>query len=408
MFTNQSADLALDAACRAVTAVRGERTENLWIVGTCDTQRHHQPNQLQRLRFHADINELTVDDRWDVDSAFACLESSPTDPTLLLTAPEQGSSATLWKLPESSNNFDDENNNNYNDAQQSQVEQVSSLLPEGGFGANIVDLAWRGGEGESTATGADVLTLDQNGHLTQWDLAAEASVRSVDTAIESTATSNYSNYYVPPRVAWDPHSAGDSVAVTHACTVRILDWRVDATVPTGTVNAIRHAHRGGVTAIDYNPNQPYCLATAGQDGLAKIWDLRQAKHPLLTARGGHSHWISQLQYNPFHDQLVVTAGTDGVTNLWRLSTVSSAPLVLGGGGGHHQHHGGGGGASSTGGGASSDAAAPNVRVARHEGTESCYAAAWGAADAWIYLTVAYDGKVVLQHVPSKEKYKILL
>jgi len=458
MFTNQSTDLSLDASCRAVTAVRGERTENLWIAGTSNTggslSTHPQrpntsTNQLQRLCFHADSNELTVEDRWDVgddSAAVACLESSPTDPTLLLTAPEQGSSATLWKLPERNANngtnsyYDDHDNddedNNYNsDAQQqqqsssSQLEQVSSLLPEGGFGANIVDLAWRGAEGDqttaatATTTAADVLTLDQNGHLTQWDLAAEASVRSVDTAIEpatSNNNNNYNNYnnysgVPPPRVAWDPHSAGDSVAVTHGCAVRLLDWRVDATVPTGTAGMIRHAHRGGVTALDYNPNQPYCLATAGQDGVAKIWDLRQARHPLLTARGGHSHWISMLQYNPFHDQLVVTAGTDGVTNLWRLSTVSSAPLVLGGGGGgghhHHHHHantGGGAAASSSSTGGASDTAAPNVRVARHEGTESCYAAAWGAADAWIYLTVAYDGKVVLQHVPSKEKYKILL
>jgi hypothetical protein len=33
---------------------------------------------------------------------------------------------------------------------------------------------------------------------------------------------------------------------------------------------------------------------------------------------------------------------------------------------------------------------------------------WSAADAWLYLTLGYDGNVVLHHVPSKEKYKILL
>ena len=104
----------------------------------------------------------------------------------------------------------------------------------------------------------------------------------------------------------------------------------------------------------------------------------------MTARGGHSHWISALRYNPFHDQLVVTVGTDCVASLWRWSTVSSAPLV------------------------DDSSETANVCVVRHEHGESCYAAAWGAADAWIYLTVGYDGKVVLQHVPSKEKYKILL
>ena len=145
-----------------------------------------------------------------------------------------------------------------------------------------------------------------------------------------------------------------------------------------------------MTDLDYNPNKPYVLATAGQDGTAKFWDLRQAKQPVLTASGGHSHWLSRVRYNPFHDQLVLTTGTDCVSNLWRLSTISSAPLLQDTDAG------------------SSETAAPNVRVARHEHGDSVYAAAWGAADAWIYMTVSFDGKAVLSHVPSKEKYKILL
>jgi hypothetical protein len=56
----------------------------------------------------------------------------------------------------------------------------------------------------------------------------------------------------------------------------------------------------------------------------------------------------------------------------------------------------------------SDTAAPNVRVSRYEHGDAVYWAAWGAADAWIYMTLSYDGKAVLDHVPSKEKYKILL
>ena len=51
---------------------------------------------------------------------------------------------------------------------------------------------------------------------------------------------------------------------------------------------------------------------------------------------------------------------------------------------------------------------PNVQVSRYEHMDSVNAIAWGAADAWIYMSASYDGKVVLNHVPSKEKYKILL
>jgi EARP and GARP complex-interacting protein 1 len=148
-----------------------------------------------------------------------------------------------------------------------------------------------------------------------------------------------------------------------------------------------------------------------KDGLLKFWDLRATKQfPLLTVRGGHSHWIWNVNYNPFHDQLVLSTGTDSAVNLWRLSTISSSPLltydddddyVVG-----NQNISIKDAAGSNNG--RTEASAPNARVGRHEHGDSVYAATWGAADAWIYVTVGYDGKATLNHVPSKEKYKILL
>jgi hypothetical protein len=40
--------------------------------------------------------------------------------------------------------------------------------------------------------------------------------------------------------------------------------------------------------------------------------------------------------------------------------------------------------------------------------DSVYAVAWGGADAWVHASLSFDGRVVLDHVPSAEKYKILL
>jgi hypothetical protein len=124
-----------------------------------------------------------------------------------------------------------------------------------------------------------------------------------------------------------------------------------------------------------------------------------------------------------------------MVNLWRVSSVSSAPLLTlndddedddddnaknegGASGNHHHHHGGMMGKDENKDNNNnnnnnnrnlSETAAHNVLVGRMEHTaDACYGAAWGAADAWIYVTVGYDGKVVLSHVPSKEKYKILL
>lgn len=43
-----------------------------------------------------------------------------------------------------------------------------------------------------------------------------------------------------------------------------------------------------------------------------------------------------------------------------------------------------------------------------EHEESVYSLAWSASDAWVLASLSYDGQVVLNHVPSTEKYKILL
>jgi len=154
---------------------------------------------------------------------------------------------------------------------------------------------------------------------------------------------------------------------------------------------------------------------------------RRRIQPIKALRGGHAHWSQRVLYNPHHDQLVLSSGTDGVVNLWRVGTVSSSPLMLdldsggrgdpNGDGGENDHdiiglrggddddddddddenrqdgHGGGGGDS---------------RVSRSEFPHSVYDLCWSSADAWTFLAVGYDGTASLNHVPSREKYKILL
>lgn len=54
-------------------------------------------------------------------------------------------------------------------------------------------------------------------------------------------------------------------------------------------------------------------------------------------------------------------------------------------------------------------ASPRLQVRTFdEHEESVYSLAWSASDAWVLASLSYDGLVVLNHVPSTEKYKILL
>ena len=47
-------------------------------------------------------------------------------------------------------------------------------------------------------------------------------------------------------------------------------------------------------------------------------------------------------------------------------------------------------------------------MASHVAASRAIAAAWSACDAWVFGSLSLDGRVVLNHVPSTEKYKILL
>ncbi len=89
---------------------------------------------------------------------------------------------------------------------------------------------------------------------------------------------------------------------------------------------------------------------------------------------GHSHWIRTAKYNPYHDQLILSGGSDAMVNLWRIASCSSAPWLGGGDG---------------------DNDPPNVKVkAMDQHEESIYGVAWSPADAWIYCSLSFDGRLV--------------
>jgi EARP and GARP complex-interacting protein 1 len=105
---------------------------------------------------------------------------------------------------------------------------------------------------------------------------------------------------------------------------------------------------------------------------------------------GHDHWVTSVRYNPFHDQLVSSSGTDGSVGLWRVSSVSSAPIMA---------------LSET----TNPSVLPDARVEvfrNHD--ESVRGMDWSACDAWCVASAGWGGTVVVDHVGSEEKYRILL
>ncbi len=302
---------------------------------------------------------------------------------------------------------------------------------------------------------------DNHPTIYTWDIST-SSTTFVNKVSVST-TSSYQRVPNPPKLSWDPHNT-NLCAITTGYSISIVDFRSG-----DVVSGIKNCHKFGVLDVDYNPNKPNVVSTCGQDALIKFWDLRYSSSgsstvsttttatfarqpPLRILRGGHTHWTTKVKYNSFHDQLLLSSGTDGMVNLWRVSSISSAPLLDLGGAttsatndgmnptkDNFQIH-------STLSGFDDDEEerlnmalnsdtkdedefgekennmrhansfsdetdggnAPDVRVTKMEMREAVYDLDWSAADPWIYVTLGFDGNVVLNHVPSKEKYKILL
>ncbi|CAJ1942368.1 unnamed protein product [Cylindrotheca closterium] len=387
MFSNdQVAEVSLEAPVKTLDAVQGDKVDTRFIAGSCSVQ-EGDTNHLFVLRYHREANQLAVDARLPHETGpVAKICTSPSDKTVVLTYAEDSTEATLWKLPtEAMNRNDDlDFDDDADDADvplSTEAMTVSAKL-ETSSSRQLVDMVWRSVSDDEPSAMGDVFTMDQAGNISQWDVAfgAAESTRQIEANIKD------SKWNLPPKLACDPHDP-EAMAVASGSRVHMVDWRTQETV----ADFMCH-HRYGITDLDFNPNKPHVLGTAGQDGLIKFWDLRSSRQPLMVSRGGHRHWVSQLKYNPFHDQLLLSAGTDSLVNLWRFSTISSAPLLT----------------FDEAEDPADTASGPNVRVAQHEHLDSVYATAWGASDAWVYASAGYDGKVGLSNVPSKEKYKILL
>ncbi|VXD12533.1 WD40 domain-containing protein [Planktothrix paucivesiculata] len=72
-------------------------------------------------------------------------------------------------------------------------------------------------------------------------------------------------------------------------------------------------HSRGVRSVDFSPNGEF-LATASDDGTAKLWDLQGQE---LITFIGHSGWVMSVVFSP-NGEFLATASYDGTAKLWDL------------------------------------------------------------------------------------------
>ncbi|CAD6196302.1 unnamed protein product [Caenorhabditis auriculariae] len=186
------------------------------------------------------------------------------------------------------------------------------------------------------------------------------------------------------EATWSPHNSGNLLGVSVGKDVVCIDTR---SAKDDLKVASAHSHR--TLSIDFNPNLQHMLASAGDDGFVRIWDMREPSQPFFSFHP-HAHWIWQIRYHPVHDQLLLSVGSDACVVLSCAQTVSSEVDDLT---------------------PDEDEFSERLedgeleRIDEHE--ESVYACAWSVADPWTFASLSFDGRVIFSKVSRKHKYALM-
>ena len=87
------------------------------------------------------------------------------------------------------------------------------------------------------------------------------------------------------------------------------------TASSARVQRTIDAHQGRVTALAFAPNGGL-LATAGEDGDVKVWNVRSGRNAARTLRG-HTGPVRAVSFSS-DGQRLVSAGQDGAIRIWSI------------------------------------------------------------------------------------------
>lgn len=332
-----------------------------------------------------------------------CLATSSSDSQSLVSCYGQVSPdgrylnrCSLWKFPlDLSVSLTDE------DFRGSTTENLPSLqkvfdFDAGGESKMCPKAVWKPDEGN------ELITFSEE-KIYLWSLESQSLKRVIDmdcSKVSSLAGS--SRLSKTSTIRWSPHCNGNILGAAVGSHVLGLDLRMSSSPFTWSINA----HNNLTRDLDFNPNAQYYLASCGDDCESRFWDVRNPSSVAVSLQN-HSHWIWSIRYNAFHDQLVLTCSSDSRVVLSRISSLASQPF------GHLIDD-----SDSSNDDELSEQKMENKRkhlndlkdcvvscFEEHE--DSVYCAEWSSSDPWVFASLSFDGRLVINKVPKTEKFNIL-
>ncbi|XP_028281576.1 glutamate-rich WD repeat-containing protein 1 [Parambassis ranga] len=117
---------------------------------------------------------------------------------------------------------------------------------------------------------------------------------------------------------WSPTEATVFASCSVDQSIRIWDIRA----PPNSMLSANEAHSSDINVISWNRSEPFLLS-GGDDGLLKVWDLRQFNtgKPVANFKQ-HSGPVTSVEWNPVDSSVFAASGADDVISQWDLSVES--------------------------------------------------------------------------------------
>lgn len=327
---------------RCISNVKADTDHTSFLTGTLSLK---EENEVHLIRLSSGGTELVCEGLFSHPNEIWDLASCPFDQRIFSTVYSTGESygAAIWRMPEL-----------YGELNSPQLEKITPLGTHVGKIKCI--LWWASGRHDK------LISIDEE-NLFLWSLDMPKKAIQVQSQ-ESAGLHNFSGG------AWDPHDV-NALAATSESSIQFWDLRT-----MKKTNSIERSH---VRNVDYSPKKPHIIVSAEDESGICIWDLRKPKAPVQDLPG-HTHWTWAVRCNPEHEGLILSSGTDSTVNLWLASPSSGDELT-----------------------SETLVDSPTRRrdpllnsYSNYE--DSVYGLAWSSREPWIFASLSYDGRVVVESV----------
>ncbi|KAJ3231068.1 hypothetical protein HDU81_004058 [Chytriomyces hyalinus] len=154
-----------------------------------------------------------------------------------------------------------------------------------------------------------------------WDIEGQKVVASEMTSFDQLMCAS-----------WSPHQPYGSLmavsGVDHHLSVldaRLMGMDTDKSV----VWKVERAHGGkshaAITAVKFNPFIPHWLASAGEDSVVRLWDLRYLKNPAAKIEG-HYQGLQSMAWSTTHGEILMTGSNDCTARAWSFDASVITPI----------------------------------------------------------------------------------